>query len=416
MIFSLPYGSKTIQIDLPDSLQADLIYPPEITGSDDPSQCAADALDHPVDHHPLTDYSAARSVAIAVNDKTRPVPHFFLLPPLLARLAKMGIPDTNIQFFIATGTHTPMLSAEFPLVLSPEILSRYSVVSHNCDDDTRLIDLGATSRGTPVFINRKYYEADLKISIGNIEPHHFAGFSGGAKSVSIGLAGRQTITSNHSFLTNPYSSTNSYNQNPLRMDIEEIGELAGINFCVNAIMNSHKQIVYVLAGNPRSVMEHGIPLSRQVCNVPVRQKYDLVLVSTGGAPKDINFYQAQKAITHAAMLTRDGGTIILLAACPDGHGSVPYFEFMKTVASPQEAIEKFNRQAFSIGPHKAFLTSRILSRVKIYLASEMPPEIVKILQLNPVRIEDIPHLPEVNRSGICCAVMPYGVMSIPDLI
>lgn len=415
MKIDFPYDHQTVTLEIPDIHSAEVIHPPEIQGVKDPGECMANALDNPVDHLPVSSFSSIRSVAIAINDKTRPVPNSILIPPLLTRLHHLGIPDHQIRFFIASGTHLPMKMEETRLILPPDILSRYPIQVHNCDDPSSLVYLGITSRDTPVWINRAYYEADLKISVGNIEPHHFAGFSGGAKTVAIGLAGRKTISHNHALLIDPLAVTNEYDRNPLRMDIEEIGDMAKVQFCLNAILNSQKEIVYAIAGSPRAVMKQGIELSRKVCSVPIRHPFDVVLVSPGGAPKDINFYQSQKALTHASMVTRDGGTIILLAACPEGPGSDSYFEFMKSVHSPQDALERFKTQEFQIGPHKAYLTARILSRVKVYLASKMPTEMVETLQIQPIDLQKISAIPELKASGIRVGLMPYGVMTIPDL-
>ena len=168
--------------------------------------------------------SGVRTVGIAINDKTRPVPHKYMLPPILNMLKKSGISNEDIHFYIATGTHLPMRKEEFSLVIPEVILAQHSVESHDCDDNSNLEFLGKTSSGTPVLVNRKYYQSDLKIVVGNIEPHHFMGFSGGNKSASIGLTGRQTINQNHSFLLDDRSRLGVYDDNPMRQDVEEIGE------------------------------------------------------------------------------------------------------------------------------------------------------------------------------------------------
>lgn len=360
----------------------------------------------------------AKSIAIAINDKTRPVPHQYLLPPLLDTFQKIGIHERQIKFFIATGTHLPMQPDDFHGVLPDEILSRYQVQSHDCDNSQRLIHLGETPAGTPVYVNAEYYQADYKVVVGNIEPHHFMGFSGGNKSASIGMTGRQTVNHNHSMLLDDRCRLGEYENNPMRQDVEDIGRMIGVNLAINAILNDHKQIVNALAGDPIQVMEAGVPLARSLCQVPVDGYFDLVIASAGGYPKDINLYQAQKALTNSALITRDGGTIILVAACPEGAGSQGYIDFMKGVLSHQEAIEKFKHQEFRVGPHKAYQFAKIGSKFKIMLKSKIPNELVSNLLLNPIHDLQTTILSEIELLGgnPRIAVLPGATNTLPIML
>jgi nickel-dependent lactate racemase len=261
-------------------------------------------------------------------------------------------------------------------------------------------------------------EADLRIVVGNLEPHHFMGFSGGAKSAAIGLAGRSTINSNHAMLPHPNAKTGHYEDNPMRQDVEAIGRMIGIHFAINAILNLEKEIVQVVAGDPTAVMLAGIPLARQVCQVPVLGLYDLVIASAGGHPKDINFYQSQKALTHSALITRDQGKIILAAACPEGSGSLSYEHFMEGLDRWEAVVEQFQQQGFQVGPHKAFQVARIISRTQAILVSQLPPEQVKRLLLKPA-----PNLDSAIGFALAdlgpdsrIAVMPYAVTTVPVLL
>jgi nickel-dependent lactate racemase len=173
MEFHIPFGRSFKVVCIPDRFGVDLIEAPETPSTADPMGIVRSALGSLLGNMAWTDFAGARSVAIAVSDKTRPVPHGQLLPPLLERLAALGIPDTAITFYVAVGTHPPMSPDEFPAILPADILKRYRVVSHDSEDDGMLVDLGATSRGTPVWSNRGYVQSDFKIVIGNIEPHQF---------------------------------------------------------------------------------------------------------------------------------------------------------------------------------------------------------------------------------------------------
>jgi len=411
---NLPYGKKYLELEIPQGYQVDIIAPTDVPAAADPLEVVKQAISAPLGTT-LSDFAKVRSVAIAINDKTRPVPHELLLPPLLQELERTGIPPQAISFFIATGTHQPMPPSDFPRILPAEIIAKYTVVSHNCDDRDNLVELGITEYGTKVLVNKRYYQSNLRIVVGDIEPHHFAGFSGGVKSAAIGLAGRETINHNHAMLVDKNSTIGEYDHNPLRQDIEQIGKMIGVHFAVNAVLNGSKQIISTYAGDPVTIMQAGIPQARQICQTYVRHQYDVVIASVGGHPKDINFYQSQKALTHAALLTRDGGTIILVAACPEGTGSQPYETFMQGIHTFPEVFEKFKAEGFRVGPHKAFQVAREGVRIQIVVVSEMDAELVSRLLLTPAN-----NLPEaLSRvfgglsSASHIAVMPRATNTIP---
>lgn len=412
----LAYG-KTQQIcNLPTTIHVDVIQPQNQPAAPDPQQTVQEALANPVGSISLSQFKGVRSVAIAVNDKTRPVPHQDLLPPLLLALEGLGVPPQAIQLFIATGTHVPMRPDEFSKVIPTDVLARYPVVSHNCDDQNNLVNLGTTTRGTSVWVNRSYYESDLKIVVGNIEPHHFMGFSGGMKSAAIGVTGRKTINQNHAMITHPTARSGHYEDNPMRQDVEEIGNMIGVQFALNAILNNNKAIVRAIAGNPRAVMDAGIPLSRQICQVPVQGQYDLVLASAGGYPKDINLYQSQKALTHAAMLTRDGGQVILCTACMEGVGSQRYEDWMAGINTYAEVFEKFKHIGFQVGPHKAFQIARDASRVHVTVVSEIPTSKLESLLLStaPDLETAVAQALAVLPPNLRIAVLPLATITVPE--
>ena len=290
-----------------------------------------------------------------------------------------------ITLVIATGTHIPMPSDEFGLVVPPNVLTRYPVVSHDCDA-ADLVSLGKTRRGVAVQANRRFMEADLRIVVGNIEPHQFMGWSGGVKSAAVGLGGRATINANHALMTQPGSELGHYDDNPARQEVEEIGRMMGIGYALNVIMNDHKEIVHTLAGDPRAVMRQGIPLARAIFQVAVAEPFDLLIVSPGGHPKDLNIYQAQKALGHAMLAMRPGGTVIWAAACPDGTGSRGYEEFMADPAmrSHEAVLARYSAEGYRLGPHKAWQISRDASRIRLLTVSDMAPDFAARLLLNPV--------------------------------
>lgn len=413
--YNIPYGKSMLTFTLPDHLRVDVIAPIRTPAAPDPVGLVKHALNHPSGGKMLHDFSGARRAAIAINDKTRPVPHQHLLPPLLAALEEIGLPPEQIILVIATGTHPPMQETEFSSVVPPEIMRRYPVICHDADDSTTLSYRGDTSRGTPVWVNSEYLKADLRLVVGNIEPHQFQGFSGGVKSAAIGLAGRKTINHNHAMMTDPFSTLGEFERNPARQDVEEIGAIIGVHFALNAVLNDHKEIVHVLAGDPGAVMANGIPLARQICQVRVSQLYDLVIASPGGHPKDINLYQAQKGLAHACLIAAPGASVILAAACPEGTGSRGYETWMQGMHNHAQVLADFAKQGFRVGPHKAYQISRDASRVHLSFLSEMEPAFAEHLLLNPIS-QLQPALDaavKTLQAGARIAIMPIASATIP---
>lgn len=419
MKFSLPYGQGHLQLELPPPWQADWIAPAPVAAAHDPAGAVIAALAAPVGGVRLEDLRGARSAAIAINDKTRPVPHDLLLPPLLARLEALGLPPAAITLLIATGAHAPLAAEEFKRVLPAAIMARYPVRSHDCDDEANLCYLGQTQRGTPVWMNRHFVEAELRLVVGNVEPHQFQGFSGGAKSAAIGLGGRATINANHALLRDPRARPCGYADNPMRQDVEEIGELAGIHFALNAVLTPEKALAHVVAGTPRAVMESAMPLARAIFEVAVVSPYDLVIVAAGGHPKDLNLYQAQKALAHASLAVKEQGLIILVAACPEGLGSREYERWMldQGPRSIPEVFARFEQEGFRVGPHKALLLARDVRRLRgVWLVSEMPPSLVQQVLLTPASLDEaLRSALELLPSGARIGVMPVGNATVPRL-
>ena len=415
--FCIPYGRTELTVRLGDSFHTELLAPAQAEPVADAIQAVREALCHPVGGVRLADFAKARSVAIAISDKTRPVPHAALLPPLLEALEQLGIAPDAITLVVATGLHAPMQQAEFAGILPADILARYRVVSHNAAVADELVSLGKTRLGTPVQVNRLFAQADLRLVVGNLEPHQFMGFSGGVKTAAIGLGGQDTINQNHARMLDQRSDLARYEDNPARQDVEEIGRMIGVHFALNAVINESKQIVRVLAGEPEAVMREGIPLVLQIYQVEATAPFDLMIASPGGHPKDINLYQAQKALGHAARVTREGGTIILVAACPEGTGSRSYEDWVMGMASHQAVLDRFQREGFRIGPHKAFQIARDAVPRRVLMVTEMPPEFVQKLLLTPCASLEAAVNTALQGLGAAAriGIMPWANATIPTL-
>lgn len=409
MEFSLKYGQQYVNIQLDSHHNVDIIAPHP--------KYVMPLANIAINFQPLITVLNTKNkncsemvVGIAINDKTRPVPYSRLIPPLIDELLKNGIKENNINFFIANGTHVPDTDLSY-LQIDNYFLNNFKFLQHDCNEN--LIYLSETSFGTKILINKSYFESDIKISLGNIEPHHFAGYSGGAKTVAIGLAGKETITHNHSLLMDNNSVALEYDRNKVRMDIEEIGEFAGVDLALNCIQNKDLQILNVFFENPKVVMQEAIPIIDKLYSVSVEKKYDCVIASAGGYPKDINFYQAQKAISNARKLLKLNGNLLLIAECKEGAGSDSYFNYVNKFKLPNEVITNFENKEFVIGHHKAYLMAKVQLKYNVFLYSGLDKQIVKSLMMEP--IDDLPlfinNISTSKRMSI--AIMPNAVTTIP---
>ena len=380
----LPYGKKTIMFDLPREWEPELFRPKPILRAEDPIREVIQSLDNPYGNRRLEDFSGAACVAIAVCDETRPVPNHLILPPLLKRLHQMGISKSAIQILIASGLHSPTPESRFVNILPVDIINQYSITVHDAQRSD-LKFLGRTSRRTPVFVNPRFFGAALRFVIGMVDPHQFVGYTGGVKGAAIGLVGAQTIEANHSMLFHPKALIGEIQDNPVRQDIEEIGKMIGVHFAVDVVLDETDRIIKVFSGEPSEVERAGSEFCRRVYEIKVSKEYDMVIVSSGGYPKDINLYQAQKALANATPLVRQGGEIMLFAECSEGHGDEIFYQTMRKYKSPQEVGESFRHQAFRMGLHKAFLWACSLMKARVYLHSALEEALVYELMVLPVK-------------------------------
>jgi nickel-dependent lactate racemase len=306
-----------------------------------------------------------------VNDITRPTATYKLLPHLIQELKEGGMKEDQIQFLVATGTHRDNTKEELEGMLGKDIVQRFKVVNHHCQDDKIMVDLGKTSGGIPVVINRLFWEAEVKITTATIGPHQGAGFSGGRKSVLPGIASLATLKQHHGFSMRSdtpamgWVEGNKFHENAL-----EAAKMAKLDFILNTVQNHRKEITQVVAGDVEKAWFEGVKASREIFEVKVPHPVDIVITTPGGFPKDIDLYQSQKSMASSELVVKEGGTVILLAECKDGVGAHGFYEWMSAATCPQEVIDRFIREGYSIGASKAWLFSRCLKRSGLILVSK----------------------------------------------
>lgn len=413
-VISLAYGHKQVSLVVPAKNLSAILYPEEIVESIDEEYVLREALANPTGTPPLrTLVHPGQKIAIVTSDITRPTPSAKMLPAIAAELEAAGIPDTDVTIVIGLGLHRPMTDQEFDKVLSPEFCHRYKVLNHDPED---IVRLGVTTRGTPVEIFRPLVDADIRICLGNIEFHYFAGYSGGAKAILPGCASRATVTANHSWMVHPQAEAGRLADNPVRLDLEEGVAMLGVDFILNVLVDSEHNIVAAFAGDVVQAHRQGCALVQKRGTVKIPQRGDIVIASAGGFPKDINFYQAHKALENAKYFVRDGGIVILVAECREGYGNKTFETWMLESNSPDDVIQKIQKE-FVLGGHKAAAIAGIEQRAQIYMISAMPEDIVRRSRFTPF---DSPQ--EALNSALGqlgpdsqVLVLPQAVSMLPDL-
>jgi nickel-dependent lactate racemase len=369
----LAYGHTHVGLELPAANLLGVFVPPPQMESVDEATIVRRALGNPIDCSPLRELvRPGQQVVIVTSDLTRPCPSDRLLPPVLNELSVAGVPDTDVIVVAALGLHRPMTKTELERMVGPSVSHRVQVINHNPQDTVRL---GVTSRGTPVELFRPVVEADVRVCLGNLELHYFAGYSGGAKAILPGCASRATVDANHAMMVQAEAATGRIAGNPVRVDIEEGVAMVRVDFTLNVVVGPDHKIKMAVAGDVTAAHRQGCEWVARHGKFPLPQAADIVLVSAGGFPKDINLYQAQKALDNAAYALRDGGVIILLAECAEGYGNQTFQQWLYDASTPDDILARIQAE-FVLGGHKAAAIASVLNRAEVFLVSEIPSEMV----------------------------------------
>lgn len=333
-IISIPYGKTHLTYDAPyDGLltsRVDLLKS-EKSGL----QLVEEAMAAPIGSPELSELATGKtSCTIIISDHTRPVPSRDILPPVLAALRR-GSPDIDITLLVATGFHRPTTTAELEAKLGPEIAEKEKIVVHDAFNPDSNVQIGILPSGAPLVIDRLAVETDLLIAEGFIEPHFFAGFSGGRKSVLPGVCDKTTVLGNHcgEFIASPFARTGILEGNPLHIDMVAAAEMAKLQFIVNVVIDEEKKTVAAFAGDFRKAHEAGVTFLRQFCEVDAIPG-DIVITSNGGAPLDQNVYQSVKGLTAAEASAREEAVLIMCADLADGTGGEGFYQSLKNCKSP----------------------------------------------------------------------------------
>lgn len=372
MMVHLPYGKTLIKFDAAGACVLTSRID-RLKGDGSGSEIVRRAMEHPIDSPKLSELAEGkRSAVIIVSDHTRPVPSRDILPHMLRQL-RQGNPSIDITLLVATGFHRHTTQRELIDKMGEKIAKHEKIVVHDSRDASANVQIGILPSGAPLVIDRLAAKADLLVSEGFIEPHFFAGFSGGRKSVLPGICDQVTVLGNHCgrFIDSPYSRTGILDFNPIHMDMLAAAKLAGLAYIVNVIIDENKKTVAAFAGNYATAHRAGCDFLKDYCMVdPVPA--DIVITTNGGAPMDQNLYQCVKSMTAAEAAAKPGGVIIECAECLDGTGGDSFYRALKECESPQALYEQFVRtpQADTIPDQwEAQILARVLRSHRVILVS-----------------------------------------------
>ncbi len=406
MRIKIPYGKDNVEVDIPDKNIQDIIsVEPGISDLDE-DKIITQALETPINSAKLSGIAYGKeSACIIVSDITRPCPSYKFLPRLVAELNKGGIENKNITVVSGLGIHRKHTEEERKKLVGDYIYNNIENIDSDISN-SRLI--GYTSSGTPVEVFEKTLGKDLLIITGNIEYHYFAGYSGGAKAIMPGLCSRNSIQFNHSMMLDEKAAAGIFFENPVRQDIEEAGELMGIDFLFNVIIDDKKNIISAVAGRNNEAYLEGIKKYDSIYGKEVEDTADIVITSQGGYPKDMNLYQSQKALENVKGIVAENGTIILVASCCEGFGESIFEQWMADCRD-YVCISKKLKERFVLGGHKAVAISRLITKVNVMLCSEFSLEETEKMGFKKVEnIQEYLNSRIAGNAGIKITVVPTG--------
>jgi nickel-dependent lactate racemase len=380
--FELRYGSGKVKISIPEENIAGVLAGKHMEPIKNPAEKVLDSLEKPIGSKPIAKIiKKGEKVAIVVSDYTRATKADVFLPVLVNKLNEIGIPDNDIFIVFGTGSHPLQTPEKQKKIVGKEVASRIKMYDHDCRDESNLVDLGVTSRGTPVKINKKVFEADRKILTGSITYHYFAGFGGGRKAAVPGIAGFETIQVNHRLSMKPECTTAALDNNPLSLDMEEAAKMLEPDFLLNTVLNEDKELCGIFAGDLIKAHRAGCKFINDYAMVKIEKKADLVIAAAGGGGMDINYVQAHKGMENAHFALKEGGVMILLAEAAEGFPSETYLKYIK-FGSGKKIHEELDRN-FTIPGHTVFATFYKVEKFKIFWVTKLPKDIVKSMKITP---------------------------------
>lgn len=412
----LAYGKDGLKINVPE--RAKIVEPKHVESAEDDHQLVLNALRNPIGTKPLKEMvKSTDKVVIVISDITRPTPNHKLVPWILEELPH--VPIENVTIINGTATHRDQTTEEFVAMLGEKVVDTVRIINHHCHENEELKQVGTSRFGCEVFLNKEYAEADFKIVTGFIEPHFFAGFSGGPKGVMPGIAGIETILTFHNakMIGHPLATWGIIENNPLQEMAREVNGFCPPDFLLNVALNGKKEITNVFAGELVAAHAAGCAYVKEHAMIECDQRYDVVITTNSGYPLDQNLYQAVKGINAAQKVVKKGGTIICAAECIEGmpeHGNFVKILDMRNTST--ELLEMINEPSFKMFDQwEAQRLAMMLEWAEVYIYSTLPDESVRIAMLKPTKSieKTLQELADKYGDMMSIAVLPLGPLTIP---
>lgn len=412
MLLEFGFGTDVQNVNVKDENVLDILMSNETEKNLINEEEVSRALLSPIGTKRLKDIvKSGDSVAIVTSDITRPFPTYRVMPALLDELYAGGVKREDITLIFALGSHRHQTREEQEKIAGKRAAEKITLADST---DFGFTHYGFTKNGTPVDICEKVAKADIRICLGNVEYHYFAGYSGGAKAIMPGVSTREAIQKNHSLMVDEKAHAGNIKDNPIRRDIEEATAMVGVDFILNAVLDEHKNIVFAAAGDVTKAHRTACEYLDRMYLKPIEKRADIVIVSQGGAPKDLNLYQTQKALDNAKHAVRKGGTVILVGSCKEGLGEKTFEEWITSAKTPESLITRI-KEDFKLGGHKAAAIAMVLKNADIYLVSELDESLVKSIFMKPFKTVEEAYKAAIKKHGENATViaMPYGGSTLP---
>ncbi len=412
MKLELAYLKTTQSVEVEEKNILDILTPNkvdiELTGEDEVRR----ALANPIGSNKLSEIvKPGEKIAIITSDISRPMPSRIAMPAVLEEIEKANCNLDDVTIVFALGSHRGHTEEEKRYLVGNAVFEKVKCIDSDGND---VIHLGTTKAGTPVDVFSVVAKADRVICMGNIEYHYFAGYSGGAKAIMPGVSTHDAIQANHSMMVNEAAHAGKIEGNPIREDIDSVAEFCKIDFIVNVVLDEHKQIIKAVAGDYIKAHRVGCAFLDNLYKKNIKERADIVIVSPGGYPKDLNLYQAQKGLDNSKHAVKDGGIVILVASCKEGLGQKTFERWMTTSESVDFMAEEIGRH-FELGGHKAAAIAMVMQKADVYLVSDLEPDFARSMFFTPFSTLEDAYKAAQEKLGkdASVIVMPYGGSTLP---
>ncbi|MBC8448297.1 MAG: nickel-dependent lactate racemase [Chloroflexi bacterium] len=425
MTYKVPYGKGELTFDLPPGMRGTVVESKKVEPIADVEAAIAAALARPVNSPPLRELARPGETAcIVFTDITRASPDHLLVPPLLAELAAAGVRDEDITLLCGIGMHRASTPEEKVSKLGAEVVARYRVMDNEPQNPAALVDLGTTESGIPLSVHRAAYEADVLIATGIVEPHQYAGYSGGRKTVAVGAAGEPMIAYTHGpqMVDHPGTRLGRIEGNPFHQAVSEAARRAGLRFILNVVLDDHKQVAAVRAGEPTAAFFELVAFAKQLYEVAVPQQYDVVIGGVG-FPKDANLYQACRAASYLFFaptpVVKPGGLLIIPARCEEGAGEGAgeqrFFEKMRDAQDMPSLLAELRRTSYPPGAQRAFIMAKVMEVNPVVIVGAETPDVVQATKMIPVATMDeaLSQAAEALGPELDVLIVPHALLTLP---